>query len=415
MATRTGSHALGAIAAQGSQAAGSFALQFAAARFLGLDGLGQFAILYGLLVLATAVCSGFVGDSLTVLDRSRRTVRAGLQWWLAVLAVASGVLCSLGAAVVGFISPVEAVAYGLATTAFLVEDAIRRLLMSGLQFWRIVVVDVVAAVVALAVVVPAVASDRMSLTVLLAGMAAGQVVGALVGWRLLPAAERILVPLRQPAIGEVAAYGSWRAMQQAVRAATLALVRVICLLVVTEAAVGGLEAARIYMAPAVLAVGGVSSFLFASYARSTTVPVRQLVALADRAVTRLTAGVLALGVVGLALVPVLGSLLTGGEYEISAVAVAGWAAYAAAIAGVTPYGQLASVRGRQVAVFWWRVADSVASLVGIYVIVGVTESVQWAPLIMAGCSLLGGLAIRELVIKRGLVVGADLSEGSTHR
>lgn len=415
MSSKTRSRAVGAIAAQGSQAAASFALQFSAARFLGLDGLGQFAILYGMLVLATAVCSGFVGDSLTVLERGRATVRAGLEWWLAVIVIGSGALCALGTGLTGFVSPAEALTFGVATGVFLVEDTIRRLLMAVLHFWRIVAVDLVAGVVALAVIVAAVLSNRFSLTMLLVGLAFGQTAALIVGWRLLPPSERTVVVMRAPALGEVAAYGAWRAMQQAVRAATLALVRVICLLVATEAAVGELEAARIYMAPAVLAVGGVSSYLFASYALSTDVSIRQLVSLADRAVTKLIVGVLAFGLVGLALVPVLGSLLTGGEYEISAVAVAGWAAYAAAIAGVTPYGQLASVRGRQVAVFWWRVADSMASLVGIFVIVGVTESVQWAPLIMASCSLLGGLAIRELVIKRGLVLDADLSEGSTQR
>ena len=40
------SRVLGGIAAQGSQAAGSFVLQICAARLLGLEGLGQFAALF---------------------------------------------------------------------------------------------------------------------------------------------------------------------------------------------------------------------------------------------------------------------------------------------------------------------------------------------------------------------------------
>ena len=213
--------------------------------------------------------------------------------------------------------------------------------------------------------------------------------------------------MRRPARAKVAAYGTWRALQQTVRAGTLALVRVICLLVVTGAAVGALEAARIYMAPAVLAVTGVSSYLFASYASSPRRPLAQLLGFADRTMIRLTALVLLGGLIGVLAMPLLASMLTGGEYDLSRLAVAGWALVAAATAGVTPYGQLASVRGRHVAVFWLRMADSVASLITIYVVVSATGDVAWAPLVMAAWSLAGGLAIRLLVIRPDVRVRTD--------
>ena len=405
------SRALGGIAAQGSQAFGSFALQFVAARNLGLAGLGQFAVLYGLIVLATAICSGFVGDSLTVLDRSRTAVRAGLQWWLVVLSLGTGTLGAIVCALVGFLSPAEALAFGLTTSIFLVEDTIRRLLMATMQFWRVVIVDIVAMVVSLAVAVAAVVQDRLTLGTLLVALGIGQVAAVAAGWSIVPRAERLVVPMRAPAIGEVATYGTWRSLQQAVRAGTLALVRVFCLLLVTEAAVGGLEAARIYMAPAVLVVVGVSSYLFASYAASPNEPIEQLLKLADRSVVKLFVGVLAFGLVAAVASPVLAPLLTDGDYELSTLAIAGWAMYAAAIASVTPYGQLASVRGRHVPVFVWRLADSVVSLLGIYVVVSITGVVNWVPLIMAGWSLLGGLAIRELVIRRDLLAAERVPSG----
>ena len=47
---------------------------------------------YGLLVLATAVCSGLVGDSLTVLDRAEARIRAGLHGWTALISALAGVL-----------------------------------------------------------------------------------------------------------------------------------------------------------------------------------------------------------------------------------------------------------------------------------------------------------------------------------
>ena len=407
----TRSRAFGGIAAQGSQALASFALQFVAARYLGLHGLGEFAVLFGVIVVATAVSSGFVGDSLTVLDRRRTAVRAGLQSWLAMLALGAGAIGAAVAGLAGFLSPAEAMAFGLATATFLVEDTLRRLLMATMQFWRIVIVDITAMVASLAVVVVASAKDGVTLGVLLLALAVGQVVATAAGWWLLPRVERFLVPMRAAALGEVAAYGTWRALQQAVRAGTLALVRVICLLLVTSAAVGGLEAARIYMAPAVLAVSGVSSYLFASYASSPTAPLERLLHLADQSVVKLLVGVLSFGLIGVVAIPVLAPVLTNGEYELSAIAVAGWAVYAAAIAGVTPYGQLASVRGRHVSVFVLRLSESTLSLLAIYMMVTVTRAVEWVPLVLAAWSLLGGLLIRELVIKRELLGQTKVSGG----
>jgi len=77
---RTAGHASGAIAAQLSQAMASFVLQVIVARTLGAKGLGAFALIYGAIILGTALCTGLVGDSLTVLDRNTPTIRAGLQW-----------------------------------------------------------------------------------------------------------------------------------------------------------------------------------------------------------------------------------------------------------------------------------------------------------------------------------------------
>ena len=407
--------AVGGMAAQGSQALASFALQFIIARYLGLEGLGKFAVLFGVILLATSVNSGFVGDSLTVLDRSQPSVRAGLQWWLAFLAIGTGVACSFVTLVTGFLTPVEALAFGLATTTFLVEDTVRRLLMATMQFWRIVVVDLTAMVASLIVILGAAVADNLSLAVMLFALAVGQVAAIVIGWVLLPRSERTIVRMRAPAIGAIANYGTWRALQQAVRTGTVALVRVMCLLVVASAAVGGLEAARIYMAPAVLAVYGVNSYLFASYAAAPTAPVERLLGLADRHVVKLLAGVTLFGLVGVLAIPVLGPVLTDGKYELSKIAVAGWAAFAATIAGVTPYAQLASVRGRHVSVFVLRLVDSVLALLTIYLVVAVTRSVQWAPMIMAAWSILFAVAIREFVIKRGLLNDAPRPEGAAVR
>ena len=78
--------AVGAMSGQISQALASFALQVAAAHTMGPAGLGLFAFLFGAIGAATAVSTGMVGDSMTVLDRqkplnSARRCRAGACCW----------------------------------------------------------------------------------------------------------------------------------------------------------------------------------------------------------------------------------------------------------------------------------------------------------------------------------------------
>jgi hypothetical protein len=57
----------GAVGAQLAQALASLVLSIVAARSLGADGLGVYGLISGGLVLATAIATGLVGDSLTVL------------------------------------------------------------------------------------------------------------------------------------------------------------------------------------------------------------------------------------------------------------------------------------------------------------------------------------------------------------
>jgi hypothetical protein len=153
------------------------------------------------------------------------------------------------------------------------------------------------------------------------------------------------------------------------------------------------------MAPALLVVGGLSSFLFASYAIDRGVPLTESVRRADRSVFGLIVVVLAFGAFALVMLPIVGPLITDGDFELSVPAVAGWAAYAASVAAVTPYGSLAAVRGRQAAVLAWRVSDSVLSLAMVTVLLLGTRSFTWVPTVLAFGSLLGGLAIRQFVLK----------------
>src|SRR3954462_5201774 len=110
----------GAVGAQLSQALASFALQVLAARLLGASGLGTFALLYGAIVIGTALCTGLVGDSLTVLDRSPPRIRAGLQTLCGLVSAAAGAVAGLLTWTTHVLSPGAAALFAAATFVFIV-------------------------------------------------------------------------------------------------------------------------------------------------------------------------------------------------------------------------------------------------------------------------------------------------------
>ncbi len=391
---RTG-RALGGIAAQGSQAAASLVLQLIALRALGLDGLAVFGTLYAVVIMATAVSTGFVGDSLTVLDRGARSVRAGLQAWSLVIFAAAGGLSGAVLWLAGFVSGPVALLVGAATIAFLAEDVLRRLLMATLQFWRIVLVDVVALLTSVAVVLVSLwLHATIDIGTVVLALLVGQVLATAVAIGCLPRSERRLVSLRGAAMKTVASYGAWRAVQQASRPALQAAVRFVCVALISLAAVGELEAARIYLAPATVAIAGLSSVLFATYAADSSSSLAVLLRRADRTIALLLAVVSVVVVAAVLAVPAIGSLLTGNGVEMSPVLVAGWGLYAIAIAAATPYGALAAARGRQRAVLAVRGAEVGLSLLAVLAVL------QWSGVIWLVPAVLGVVTLISAVITR---------------
>lgn len=388
----------GAVAAQFSQAAGSFLLQVLAARLLGKEGLAVFAVLSGLVVLATAVVSGFVGDSLTVLDRSATAVRAGLQWWLVVLSTGVALIASLGLWGSDYLTPWEALVFGLSGAAFVAEDSFRRLLMATMRFWAIVVVDLVSLIGSVGVVAVVHATSEVTLATLLEGLLVGQVAAMAVAVVLLPPSDRWWARGTTPDRGHVFRYGKWRALQVSVRPAMLAVMRVIVVAGVGRAAYGELEGARLFVAPATLAVNGASSYLFARFARTKDVATSKLLRQSDRGVVVLATASLGLGVIAALLVPSLGSAMVGDDFDLDRWGVFGWAVLAAATAAATPYGVLAAVRGRQGATLLVRLTDAVCSLVGVAIAMQLDWSETSVPYVLAASAFLGGIGIRVLIV-----------------
>ncbi len=401
--------ALGAVAAQAVQAGASFVLQVLVVRLLGIEELGRFAILYGVLVLATGVVTGVIGDSLVVLDRADPRIRSALQSGAVGLAALSGAVPAGVALAAGLVTPVEAVAFAGACALFTLEEVLRRLLMAGVAFFRIVAADLAGFVVALGVIGVAVAGRVLDLAVVLGAIAAGQGVAILVAVALLPRGERRIVAPRTGGFGAVLRYGSWRGLQQLLRPGLLTGVRSLVGVAAGLAAVGLLETARVYVAPALLLIGGLSSFLFVAFARDRDGPLAPRRRRADRAVLVLLSATGVMSLVGLALLPWAGPLLFGVQPDV--VSVLGWLAYAASVAAVTPYGSLAATRGRQARVFAIRASDTVAGLAGVAVLLVAGGPPAVAPLVLAATSLAGGLGIRFLVLREG--PGRDPGTGTS--
>jgi O-antigen ligase/O-antigen/teichoic acid export membrane protein len=389
--------AAGASAAQLAQALTSLVLQVAAARALGADGLGVFALLYGLIILATAITTGLVGDSLTVLDRADARVRAGL---IAVgLAVAAITAC--GAAGVVSVSDLvttrQALLFGLGAAVFVLEELLRRLLMASLRFWSVVVVDTTCLVVTLGGLAARAAVAPIGLTQLLGVLVLAQVAGLVMAVVLLPSSERWFPSMRRPDVGSVVRFGRWRAAQQAIRPTTMTAMRSLVILAAGTAAFGELEGARVYTAPALLVVNGIGGFLFASYAADRHLPMPALIRRADLGAAFLAGGVMLAGLAALVILPWASGLVTSGDFTIHPVAVFGWMLYAAATGLVMPYGGLASVSGQHVKVFGIRLGEAMASCLGIALLLGLGGSASWVPGVLAAGAALSAVVNRQTV------------------
>ncbi|GAA4378190.1 hypothetical protein [Nocardioides caricicola] len=390
---------LGAVAGQVTLAFGSFVVQLIAARALGPEGFGVFALLFGAMVMATALSTGLVGDSLTVLDRHDPVLRSALARTAAVVvasATVAGVL--LGSFLVG-LSTGDCAALAAATGAFLTADLGRRMLMAVLRFWHLVVVDGLGFLAAMVALTAFAAAGTVSLGDVLLALAAGQATACGAALACLPARERARPVLRRGGgVREVFGFGGWRAAQQFVRPTTLNATRVVVLAAAGAVAVGQLEAARLLVAPAMLLVQGLGSYLFATYAADRSLPLAASLRHADHGAAAMLAGAAAVTLAVTSVLPAVGPLLAPG-YDLSMLAVLGWGTYAASCAAVLPYGSLAAVRGRPAAVLLVRVVDSVLALVAVALALLVLGAPAGAvPWLLAAGSFVGGVLCRQLLL-----------------
>lgn len=388
--------AVGAIGAQGAQALGSFVLQIIVVRSLGLDGLGTFSILYGVMVLVAGILTGFVGDSLVVLPRRERVIRSALEQYALGLSLLAGIIAAVVTRLSGLISTTEAVLFAIAVVLFAIEELARRLLMANLGFWRVAAIDLSAFLGAMVVIGVSALTGALTLSSVLIAVAVGQVVAIALGVVLLPRDERFAVGFVAGGYRTVAGYGTWRSSQQLLRPALLTVMRTLVTAFATLAATGLLETGRTYVAPATLIISGLTSFLFVSYARDRSAKVSDQLPKADRAVGALLGVTVVMGVVLVLFLPLIGPLLFGTTPQFAAVI--GWLIYTASISAVTPYGALAAVGGHQAIVFAIRLGDTILSIIAVVVLLALGGSAAYVPIALSVGSIAGGLAIRAIIL-----------------
>jgi O-antigen/teichoic acid export membrane protein len=392
--SRVPTTAVGALSAQIVLALGGFVVQAAAARELGAAEAG------GAIVMATALSTGLVGDSLTVLDRNDPAIRRALFVLAAALVLA---MTSIGIVVTTRSVPIPTAGlFGLALACYVIADLLRRLIMTGLRFWSLVLADLLGLIAMVTFIGAGMfLTDTLPMAYFLAALVVSQVTASLVVLIRLPRGERGLP--RTKGWGNLRAvigYGSWRGLQQFVRPTMINCARWLVLVAGGAAAVGELEAGRIFVAPAMLLIQGLGSYLFSNYAHNHDAEVSTLLARADRVALITVIGSSVVAMAAWPLLPVLGDVITGGRFALDIFAVIGWACYAASCATVLPYGSLAAVRGRQRAVFGIRVLDSVLSLgLAALLVVGIGIDTAWTPWLLSVGSFIGGILCRQWLVR----------------
>jgi hypothetical protein len=415
-----------------SQAAGSLVIQLICARTLALSEFGTLGLVLGVLVLATALSTSMIGDTLTVLDRHDPQIRRALAVTALIVVIGGGLLAGLGCATSGLITAGEGWLLSALVAAWLAEDVVRRVLMACGRYWFVIVVDLTHLGVSCTVVLarPHLTGAPTTLALILAALICGQVTAGAVGVLCLPPSER--AGWGRPGPGPACAwrrtvhFGLARAAQAGLRPAVLLVMRTVVVIAAGKAAYGALEAARLYVAPALLVVNGAGSYLLPRFAkgRSNRLPDsggdeglcpegnlenganrddslggdRAAVVMADRSAVLLTASAV-LGTIGAAGLAAVAPALLTGHADVNPWAVLSWGLYSTAVATALPYGTLAAAWGDPWATLLVRLADAATSCVV------VTGSVLWgglnpiwAPLTVAIGVVCGAACLRPMAL-----------------
>ncbi|GAA2421999.1 hypothetical protein GCM10010191_37080 [Actinomadura vinacea] len=368
------SSAGGAVTVQFVTAGGSLVVQALAARELGAHGYGGYALLVAVLVMITAVQTSFVGDTLTVYDRFEPRVRGALLLSVAGTVVAGALAGAVVAVALGLAGPAGIALFAVLVAAWLLNETLRRIFTARMEFWRLAANDCCYLLGTFATLGGALALGAdASLELLLAAMCAGCACSIMLAALRLPEEEFASAPPRGTALREIMGFAWWRSVQAAIRPSALLVARILIAGFASTAALAGIEAARLLLAPALTFVNGAGWFLLGDFAKAEREgrPMRAVQAL--RACVLMAGIALVMSVAGVLLAGPLGPVVTGGTFAVDGTALAGWGLYAVCFACTLPLASLATARKRSRTVFAIRGAEALTGLVVLTVLLALDE------------------------------------------
>ncbi len=399
--TRRASRPLGALISQGIVAASSLGLQLVAYSQLGASGLGSFSLLFGILVTVNSIQSGWIGDSLTVLDRFEPGFRRALIQSQFVAVGLTFLVTTFASLPIGGIDINTAILFGLASVTWILEETIRRLLIARREFWKLVVNDAAFGLGSFGLVgFTLLRGDQFTIETLILALFAGAVVAIGLGVGQLPRVEFSRGLLGPSRMTQLSSFAFWRAAQIGLRPGSQAVVRFIVVAAASVEALGQLEAARLLLAPILTAVNGAGVYLLPTYsaqARSNR-PFRPTVPLAMLVVGGAAA---AYGAVAVAFRAPLAALLPGDASAITALALIAWTAFSIGFGVGIPAGNAMVARGKSRDAFSVRCIDAVIGIV-VASLLAIAGWVDAVPLGLAAGTAIGAtMLLRRLAESDG--------------
>lgn len=383
---------LGALVSQGIVAGSSLVLQLVVLRELGVRGLGTFSLLFGILVMLNSIQTGWIGDSLTVLNRFEPSIRrALLRSQIGAVVVVAAVATPLAFLATGR-SSATAILFGVACIAWIVEETMRRLFIARSEFWKLVAADTMFVIGSFGLLgITAASSRSISMDTLMLALLSGAVLATLFSIVLLPRSEFAAGASANPDMATLSSFAFWRAAQVGLRPAGMAIVRAVVIVVASEAALGELEAARLLLAPVFTAVNGVGVYLLPTYSRQASRGAKLTPAVTS-AIALLTTGAFTWGAIALALRAPLSELMSRDPAILSGAALISWTILAAAIGASVVATNAAVAQSRSKSAFVMRLVDTVVGTV-LAIVITALGFLNAVPLGLACGALLGSLLL----------------------
>ncbi|WP_329519545.1 lipopolysaccharide biosynthesis protein [Spirillospora sp. NBC_01491] len=391
----------GAVTVQFVTAGGSLLVQALAARTLGASGYGAYALFFAVLVMITSVQTSWVGDTLTVYDRFEPRIRGALLLSVAGTVVAGAAVGAVVAVVMGLAGPAGIALFALLVALWLLNETGRRIFTARMEFWRLTANDACYLLTTLATLGAALGLGAdASVELLLAAMCVGCLSSIALARLRLPAAEYARAPLRGTAFREIAGFAWWRSIQAGIRPSALLVARIMIAGFASTAALAGVEAARLLLAPALTFVNGAGWFLLGDFAEAERAGTPMRARQAVRACGLMAGIALVMSLAGILLVDWLGPLVTGGSFEVDRTALAGWGVYAVCFACTLPLASLATARKRSRTVFTIRGVESVTGLLVLTaLLISDPAHAAYAPYCLGGGGLVSAALLWRMLRK----------------